>query len=158
MVNRAKAKGRLEYRSFVAVPHALLEAESFATLSAHGAKLIMDLYGQYRGNNNGDFEMSWSRMKLRGWKSKATLYRAKDELVRRGLIIQTRQGGKHRCSLYGVTWLGIDHCDGKLDFPSSVAPLGWWRHGRDPEKKIRAPYLGHIGTPSGPIEQLRSAN
>ena len=126
-LSRRKAKGRSDSGSFVAVPHAILESNNYATLSAPAVKLMLDLYGQYRGTNNGDFAMAWSMMSKRGWRSKDTLYRARDDLIDNGFIVQTRQGGKHQCSLYAITWQPIDDCSGKLDCsPTNVAP-GYWK-------------------------------
>lgn len=134
MVNsRRKAKGRLDSGSFVAIPHAILESNSYAKLSAPAVKLMLDLYGQYKGSNNGDFSMAWSMMSTRGWRSKDTLYRGRNELVDKGFIIQTRLGGKHQCSLYAVTWQPIDECNGKLDCPATRVALGYWKQGFVPK-------------------------
>jgi hypothetical protein len=41
-------------------------------------------------------------------------------------VIQTRQGGRNRCSLFGLAWFAIDYCDGKLDVsPTHCAPIDW---------------------------------
>jgi len=45
------------------------------------------------------------------------------ELLNADLVILTRQGGRNRCNLYGVTWEPIDECGNKLDIPSSATPL-----------------------------------
>ncbi len=132
-LSRRKAKGRRNSGSFVAMPHAILESNSYAKLSAPAVKLMLDLYGQYKGSNNGDFAMAWSMMSKRGWRSKDTLYRGRDELLDKGFIIQTRQGGKHRCSLYAVTWKPIDDCNGKLDCSSTRTALGYWKQGFVPK-------------------------
>ena len=132
-ISRRKAKGRCDSGSFVAMPHAILESETYARLSAPAVKLMLDLYGQYRGSNNGDFGMAWSTMKKRGWRSKDTLYRARDDLIEKGFVIQTRQGGKHQCSLYAVSWQPIDECGGKLDCSSTIVAPGYWKQGFVPK-------------------------
>ena len=130
---RCKVKGRRESGSFIAVPHAVLENEHYANLSFKARSLLFDLLSQFRGSNNGDLSMEWKKMLKKGWKSKGTLYTARDELENSGFIIRTRQGGKHQCSLYGVTWLAIDECNGKLDRdPTRTAP-GYWKTGGNPE-------------------------
>ena len=131
--SRQRAKGRRDSGTFVAMPHAILESENYARLSAPAVKLMLDLYGQYKGSNNGDFTMAWSMMKKRGWRSKDTLYRARDELIERRFVIKTRQGGKHRCSLYAVTWQPIDACNGKLDCLSTTVAPGSWKQGKVPK-------------------------
>ena len=130
--NRRKSKGRSEYGSFVQLPHALLECEAYSRLGGWSTKLLLDLYSQYKGKNNGDLSMEWNRMSAKGWRSKDTLYRARDELIENGMIELTRQGGKHQCSLYAVTWKNIDECDGKLDVPSTTAASAYWRIGKPP--------------------------
>ena len=131
--SRRRAKGRLDSGSFVAMPHAILRSNSYAKLSAPAVKLMLDLYGQYKGSNNGDFAMAWSMMNKCGWRSKDTLYRARDELVEKGFVVQTRQGGKHQCSLYAVTWQPIDECNGKLECSPTRTALGYWKKGFVPK-------------------------
>ncbi len=66
-------------------------------------------------------------MKKRGWTSNDVLHRAKLELVERGLIIQTRQGGLNAgANLYAVTWLVITNFVG-LDIQSKHYHPGAWR-------------------------------
>jgi len=127
--SRLKATGRSDGARFVAMPHAILKSSNYAELRAPAVKLMLDLYVQYNGYNNGDFAMAWSMMRKLGWRSKDTLYRARDELLGYGFITQTRQGGKHKCSLYAVTWQPIDNCRGKLDCPPTSKALGYWKKG-----------------------------
>jgi hypothetical protein len=124
---RAKLTGKGTLGSYVALPHAVLNSSNFLRMSAHGVKLVLDLYSQYYGHNNGDFSMSWTRMRRRGWRSRETLEAARDEALHYGWIVLTRQGGRNRCSLYAVTWQEIDECKGKLDVRPTKAPLGTWR-------------------------------
>ena len=114
------------------MPHRLLECEPYTRLSGKGVKLLLDLFAQYRGNNNGDFGMAWTVMKRRGWRSRDTLRNALKELIEYGFIVQTRQGGRHRCNLYAVTWLAIDDCKGKLDCAPTNVALGYWKDGHPP--------------------------
>lgn len=122
------AKQKREGGGFVALPFALVRSSEFAALTSHGVKLLIDLLAQYNLRNNGDLSMSFEKtMRPRGWKSKDTLNKARQELVEAGLILLTRQGGLHRCSLYAVTFYAIDGCDGKLDVSATRAPPGGWR-------------------------------
>jgi hypothetical protein len=66
-------------------------------------------------------------MKARGWASKETLWNATEELEHYGFIKKTRQGGRHACSLYAVTWWSIDECGGKLEIPSTRAASNEWK-------------------------------
>jgi hypothetical protein len=87
---------------------------------------LIDIAAQYRGYNNGDLCAPLSVMKKRGWKSSDQLFKARKELLDRGLILTSRQGGLNKCSLFALTWFQIDDCKGKLDIPSTdVAPHNW---------------------------------
>ncbi len=127
-LTRIRAKARRESGSFAALPHEILDSPEWAKLSVHAVRALLDLFAQYRGENNGDFSATWSRMQKRGWRSKDTLYRALRELQTKGWIVKTRQGGIHRCNLYAVTWRPIDHCNGKIDVTASRVALGTWKN------------------------------
>lgn len=146
-----RTKGRRATWSFVALPHDILESVEFSELSNSAVRVLLCLFGQYRGSNNGDFTAAWSVMQKRGWKSKGTLYRAIDDLQENGWILKTRQGCRNRCSLYGVTWLPIDACGGKLDVSATKTPLGTWRS----KNSLGGPLAGHIGPTVVPIRKAQ---
>ena len=112
---------------YVPLAHVVLRSPAFSRLSRGACKLVLDLLSQYRGDNNGDLCVAWTVMERRGWKSRDTLYRALKELLDGKWIEVTRQGGKHRCSLYAFTFFAIDPCKGKLDVDSTHSPRGTWR-------------------------------
>jgi len=124
---RHKVKGRKSSGPFIRMPRDVLDSSQFGALSPQAIKLLMELARQYRGNNNGDLSAAWSQLKLRGWRSPGTLARAKRELVDSGFVTLTRQGGRHRCSLYAVTWEAIDDCNGKHDERPTAVPLKLWQ-------------------------------
>src|SRR3989344_5142941 len=101
--SRLKAKGRADFGSFVALPHAILESQEWAALTAFEVKLLLDVYGQYNGTNNGALAAAWTLVRPRGWRSESTLNRALRGLLDKGFLLKTRQGGKHRCSFFAVT-------------------------------------------------------
>ena len=119
-----KIKGRRSSGGFLGVPSSLLQHENYIGLSSHAVKLLFDLGAQYNGGNNGDLCATWSLMRKRGWKSQDTLYKALKELLHAGFIINARQGGRHRATLYALTWKKIDEC--KLDISSTIAPPADW--------------------------------
>lgn len=125
--DRRKHKGRSDRGSFFAWPRDVGESAAYVALSAHGRMLLNDLCFQFRGSNNGDLSAAWAILKPRGWKSRDTLTRALAELLELGLIEKTRQGGRHCCSLYALTWLPIDHCGGKLEVSATRVPSGLWK-------------------------------
>ena len=120
-------KNRIESGGFIALPHCVLRSLAFCKLSAHATKLLIDLVSQYKGSNNGDFSAPYSTMQNRGWKSKGTLQRAINELLELGFIEKSRQGGRHLCTLYAVTFYAVDECKGKLDIMPTSKPTGLWR-------------------------------
>ena len=140
-LTRTKAMGRRELGSYVALPHAVLNHENFIRLHAHSVKLLIDIYAQYRGYNNGNLCAAFSVMKKRGWKSKAQLQKALKELKQIGWLLVTRQGGRNKPNLYAVTFQAIDECGGKLDISPTIASPGNWRL-PVPENKTCAPATG----------------
>jgi len=121
------------------------------TLSFPATRLLVDLAMQFNGGNNGDMSMGWEAMKKKGWRSKETLNRAKRELLDKGLIELTRQGGLGRCNLFAVTWLAIDDCNGKLDVGATKAPRNWWRHGKPPDRDNVVPFAEATNQNAGTV-------
>lgn len=114
--------------TFAAIPHAMLRSEEYAALSARAVKLVVDVFAQFNGRNNGDLSAAPKVMRERGWRSHAMLSTALAELLNSGFLVQTRMGGRHKAALYAVTWLVVNECDGKLDArPGNGAPLLLWR-------------------------------
>ena len=111
------------------LPHAVLDSPDYINLRVSSKQLLIDIFRQHNGHNNGDLSASFKLMQARGWTSKSTLKRALDGLLESGVIIKTREGwfqGQHssRCALYAVTWLGIDERPGKeLDVNANPRPL-----------------------------------
>jgi len=123
---RLRQKGRQTTNPFLMLPHNVLKHPNFATLSPRATKLVLDLGVQYNGSNNGDLSAPFSQMKTRGWNSSDQLFKARRELVNRGIIKVARQGGLNKASLFALTWFPIDHCAGKLDIRSTnTAPHDW---------------------------------
>ena len=126
--------------SFVMLPHHVLGHDNFRTLSPRATKFVVDLLAQYRGNNNGDFCATLKTMQERGWNSSDQLHKAKRELIEKGVIIVTRQGGLNKANLYAVTWFPIDECKGKLDVASTrTAPVNW-------KNRLSSPLVGVKGS------------
>lgn len=112
--------------AFLAVPMALLHCPKFRTLSGNGVKLLLDIASQFNGKNNGDLSAAWKSMHPKGWKSEATLNRAKQELLAAGFIAETRKGRlPNLCSLYGITWQPLNQ-NPKLDIQAAGFPVGAW--------------------------------
>lgn len=111
------------------IPYVVLDSPDVLGLSAIAFKLLVMMFKQFNGGNNGDFSAPFSKAKEWGIRSEATLCKALKELVSANLIVRTRdpirdrQNPRGQCSLYGVTWLAIHECGGKLDINPTVQPL-----------------------------------
>lgn len=116
-----RKKGRSA--KFVRLFHRLLDDPQYIALPHTAKSLLVDVVMQYTGKNNGDLAITLSMMKKRGWKSNSTLRRALNELLEANWLTLTRQGGRHKCSLYALTWEPIDECGGKLEVkPTAIPP------------------------------------
>ena len=105
----------------------VLRSDALKNLSPYAAKLLLDLASQWHLGRNGDASAAFEKvMRERGWRSKATLHKSLKELRDSGLIILTRQGSLHQCSLYALGWLAIDECGGKLDVKATARPINDW--------------------------------
>lgn len=158
MRDRKSMKGRRTTRGFSMLIHDYFRSPQYAALSARAVKALIDLYTQFRGNNNGDLCATWSIMRTLGWTSKDQLGKAIAELEECGWIIRTRQGpasralnGRKPPTLYAVTFLGIDHCGGKLDVQPNPAPSHLWKTMCPPRP------TGHVDPPHGAKDEGKQA-
>ena len=126
---RPRDKGRSEGGTYLSLPHRVMDTQKFKMLSSYAVKLLCDIGRQFNGRNNGDLCATWKVMSGCGWKSPGTLDRARKELRCSGFIELTRQGGRHLCNLYALTWWAIDDCNGKLDVRATRVPSGRWKDG-----------------------------
>lgn len=123
-----RAKGKRGVSHFTSIPHAVMRDPSYRKLKGNAAKLLLELAFQFRGFNNGNLTTAFGVLKDRGWNSRATIDRAKKELLAADLIRETRAGRFEnpggRCALYALTWQPIHECPGKnLEVgPTAVAP------------------------------------
>lgn len=125
-----KSKGRSsKVIGFSMLIHAYFQSAEYAELSPRAVKLLIDIYSQFRGENNGDLCATLSVMKKVGWKSNDQLQKALAELLATGWITMTRRGGRQKASLYALTTLGIDKSP-KLDchIRPSPTPLHRWKY------------------------------
>jgi hypothetical protein len=126
---RYKHNGQNKVPSFVMFQTRVLTDPTFVALSARACKALLFLASQYNGSNNGDLTIAWKIAKAKGFKANGNLRLATRELVEAGFVVETRFGGRNRCSLFALAWFPIDECGGKLDVqPSKIAPNDWlWK-------------------------------
>ncbi len=133
---------------FALIPFVVMDSPGFIGLSSAANKLLIDLVRQYNGGNNGYLCCCFSLMQKRGWKSKETLQKAKVELIKAGILVETRKGGRpNRASYYGLTWLACNEQNGKtpLDINPQQFPRSLYLH---PERYVN--YL--LSTDIVPVE------
>ena len=132
-----EGKDKRDSGAFLSLPLSVLNSRAYIEASPHARMLLIDLFAQYRGENNGDLSACWKFMKPRGWRSEATLAKAKRQLIDLGLIVETRKGARpNKASLYAVTWCALDLCGGKLDMSLKSFPRGAYKQ-RDPLPPIQ---------------------
>lgn len=120
---REKVTGRKPTGRFLALPHSVIQHESFENLSGNAIRLLIQIASQYNGENNGQLTASFVVLKDKGWGSKTTLSRCIKELIDAGLIIKTRQGFYPKTlSLYAITWVVLDK-DVKGVYDATVSHL-----------------------------------
>ena len=136
--NRYKdAQQKREPGGYAPLAYVVLRSKSFAKLSAYAVKLLMDFLAQYKGDNNGDLCAAWGLMKQRGWRSKGTLTKARNELLAGEWIEMARRGGRNKPHLYALTFYAVDDCKGKLDIAATHSPRSLWRrHEPAPPLKV----------------------
>jgi hypothetical protein len=106
---RAKFKGSKYSEPFIGIVRSVFDSPAFIALSPHACKLLLELVGQYRGDNNGNLTVAWSIVSKRGWRSRTTLWRCKDELIQAGFVFVTRKGHfPSTCELLALTWFPLD--------------------------------------------------
>jgi hypothetical protein len=112
--------------SFVRFEHRMLQHPRFLGLSGRACKTLLFLASQYTGSNNGDLTIAWKVAKSQGLTANGNLRKAAQELIEAGFLVQTRQGGRNRCSLFALAWFPINDCNGKLDVSATAAPPNDW--------------------------------
>jgi len=88
-------------------PRAVFASKYFTRLSVMGQKLLIDLFTQFNGFNNGKLCASLGYLQReRGWgKSPETLARAIQELLDARFIRRTRERTRHRSAWYEITFI-----------------------------------------------------
>jgi hypothetical protein len=148
---RAKHTGRGKEHSFLRLPHFLLDSAEFAGLSGNAIKLLLDAAKEFKGSNNGNLNLAWSRLSQRGWVSQGTAHRAKHELLASGFLTCTRHGGRNRCSLYAITWEPIDRCEAvQLEVAAQHVASHCWRNSCSDSESALLPKPDQSGEPPWP--------
>lgn len=126
MSRKAKKPVESVRGTYSAMPHAVMDSLAYTGSSATAKALLNELIRQHNGGNNGRLHCAHSWLAPRGWASKSTVERARAELLKRGLIVQTKQGGLFiGPTWHALTWLAISNFVG-LDIASNQYHPGAW--------------------------------
>lgn len=103
---------------FSAIPHVVLDSQSFKGASDKAKSLLLALMRQHNGSNNGHLHLAKKWLYKQGWTCDENNRKATHELIERGLIAQTKRGGLNiGPNLYALTWHDISNYVG-LDIRS----------------------------------------
>lgn len=158
---------------YSSLPWSVLDSHAYQGATPAAKALLVELIRQHSGSNNGRLHVTHKWLAPRGWASKETVARARDELIERGLIVQTRRGGLNAgASWFALTWLPISNHAG-LETSPSAYHLGAWQlcdsaptqRRNPPAKKIPSPdhrdsadpTIGTVSGPTAPVIGSREA-
>ncbi len=139
---RTKGKRRPELAAapYIPVPWGVLDSRAYQGSTVAAKALLLELARQHDGCNNGHLHLAHKWLAPRGWPSKAVVEKARGELLERGLIVQTKQGGLFiGASLYALTWLPISNHVGLETSPSTYHPGVWQLCDLPPTSRREAP-------------------
>ena len=126
------SKNRKAKQRYCRLFHRDIYSPAFTSLSHYARSLLIEITAQYNGSNNGDLCCSWAVLKNRGWASRTTLDKARDELLQAGFIETTRVGGfGNGPNLYAISWEPIDEKKQGSGWPLDTKPT-------------RVPSMAHI--------------
>jgi hypothetical protein len=112
-MGKIKTKPLASIGTFIAMPKRVVNSPVYQALNHPAARLLWDIAGQYRGDDNGRLLAGWREMSKRGWRSSDTLNKARRELENAGLIYKTVQGHRpNKASWYAITWFTLDKLKG----------------------------------------------
>ncbi|MDX1915066.1 MAG: hypothetical protein SFU55_05735 [Methylophilus sp.] len=107
---------------YSAIPWTVLDSVSFKGASDKAKALLFALMRQHSGNNNGQLHLAKKWLYNQGWTCHENNTKARNELIERGLIVQTKWGGLNMgADLFALTWYDITNFVG-LDITAKGYP------------------------------------
>jgi hypothetical protein len=148
---------------YVAIPWRVMDSPAYQGLTVASKALLLELARQHSGSNNGRLHLAHSWLARRGWPSKSIVDKCRDELLARGLIVQTKQGGLFiGPTLYALAWHAISNYVG-LDIAAHQYAPGAWalcnlpptaRRNPPSKKNCRPDHRGSIDPTTGAIKPI----
>lgn len=133
-----------EPRNFDRMPRDVTSCANYKKLTHAGKALLLDALTLFTGQNNGDICLAHSLMKLRSWRCKSTLLRARRELMYYEFIVMTKRGINRKPDLFALAWINIHSCNGKHSAGRTTEPATRYMEERSmyaPRKKKRPPTI-----------------
>ena len=125
---------------YSALSHAVMDSAAYTGASVTAKALLNELVRQHNGKNNGHLHLAQPWLSRRGWASKSSIEKARAELLERGLIVQTRQGGMGiGPTRFALTWLIISNFAGLDINRQSYEPGAWKTCQALPTSRRKAP-------------------
>jgi hypothetical protein len=111
---------------YTAIPWKVLDSQAFIGATDRAKSLLYALMRQHNGSNNGRLQLTNKWLSEHGWPSAGMNSKSREELVDRGLIIQTRRGGLNFGSnWYALTWVAITNFVGLEVSAQTYHPGAW---------------------------------
>lgn len=111
-MSRRSKQARPEFISggYAAIPWTVLDSISFKGASDKARALLFALMRQHNGNNNGRLHLSKKWLYEHGWTCHENNAKSRNELITRGLIVQTKWGGLNMgTDWFALTWYDINN-------------------------------------------------
>ncbi len=91
-----------------AIPWVVMDSVSFKGATDKAKALLFALMRQHAGNNNGHLHLARNWLYQKGWTCQENNRKSRNELIERGLIVQTIWGGLNMgADRFALTWYDI---------------------------------------------------
>ena len=109
---------------YAAIPHKVADSMALKGASPTAKALLLHaIVRQHNGRKNGHLQLTMPWLKEMGWNSGDVVTRARNELIDRKLLVETRRGGLNAGpNRYALTWLNISDFKGLDIRPSEYHP------------------------------------
>jgi hypothetical protein len=111
--------------SYALVHEEVMNSAAYGAMPDFSKAVMFALACRYQGHNNGDLSLPFSEAHKLGVAHQWKLYAGLQLLRKAGLVEMTRQGKLERgtkvCSLYSVTWRGIDDPPAGVTYDAGIA-------------------------------------
>ena len=105
-----KSRPELIVGGYSAIPWSVIDSISFKGASDKAKALLFALMRQHDGYNNGHLHLAKQWLYKQGWTCHENNSKARNELIERGLVVQTKWGGLNMGpDLFALTWYDISN-------------------------------------------------